>query len=586
MAANTRMSAKSNPPAISPQTEPARRPALPRDRRTFPVEHRVPLLMGVLSGLLLWAAFPPLRLSPLTVAAVAVLAIASVRAKSQLATAFAGLAGGTLFGLLSVWWLAIAHPTGYIGWVGLSLYLGVYWSITGLLIRSSSALLPALLPLSVAVVWVGMEFVRSWMLGGFPWFYLAHPFYRWPLLIQGCAVLGTYGLSLLIAWTGGLAAFLALRPIPLRSIRTAMHVVALGVIWIAWLVYGHMALRTADSSLTQGPRLLLIQTNVPQSLRERTDQTEELHARFLHLAGTSGTMEADLVVWPETTWRHIWPEIDPALTDEQARRIIGHDVETLRAIAARVRHDLTMLARSSRAPVVMGLNMLYIGPDGSRLYNSALVLTPRGPEYPPYHKIHLLPFGEYVPLEDWLPVLRIFSPNTQSGGSLTPGDEPVVFEIAGCRLGPLICFEDTVPALARRAVRDLGADVLLNLTNDGWFGRSPEHEVHLAAALFRSVECRRTLVRAVNTGISAVIDPYGRIIAVAGGSIENAVWREDLVAASVPLTEEMSPYCRWVGDSPGWLCQWLILVLAVFSLPPLRGRLARNGELCTECGPS
>ncbi len=524
---------------------------------------------GIASAVLLWAAFPPVEIAPLVLVALVPVLAAAVLSPNTRWAGLVGLLGGTLFGLLSVWWLIIAHPTGYIGWLGLSVYFGAYWAVAAVLVRSVFLSVPSVFPFSVACIWIGLEFVRSWMLGGFPWFYLAHVFYRSPLLLQGCAVVGAYGASFLLAWINGFLVLLLLRRH--RTAVIAVHGGMLVVLCTLWLGYGYRALQSADDHLRPGPRIVLVQTNVPQSLREQTDRAEELHGRFYELADHARRTRAQLAVWPETTWRHIWLELDPALNDEQARALVGFDVNTLRAISARVRTDLLRLVKACGSPLIMGLNMQYVSPEGTRLYNSALLLTESGPVYPPYHKVHLLPFGEYVPLERWLPLLRVFSPNTQKGGSLTPGQEQTVLEHEGIRYGPLICFEDTIPGLSRSLVREHRVDVLLNLTNDGWFGRSAEHEVHLAGAVFRAVECRRTLVRAVNTGISAVIDPYGRITHVAGGAVEKGVWIEDLVAAEVPLCDVRSPYVVLVGDAIGVLAQ--LAMLGLVGVHVLRRRL-------------
>ena len=177
-----------------------------------------------------------------------------------------------------------------------------------------------------------------------------------------------------------------------------------------------------------------------------------------------------------------------------------------------------------------------------RRYNSALLLTPKGDAVARYDKMHLVPFGEYIPLKDVFPFVRQFSPYGDNDYTISPGAEQTRFPltVAGrtYHFGVLICYEDVVASLARRLVEPSEQppiDFLVNISNDGWFMGSAEHAEHLAVSRFRAIECRRTLLRAVNGGISAVVDGCGRIVAVPDESWAKSHSLTAVLTAAVPL---------------------------------------------------
>ncbi len=518
-----------------------------------------PFLWAIASGVLLWAAFPPLRLSPLVLVALVPLWHAAVRSNGTTQAALLGLMAGTTFGLLSVHWLRIAHPTGYLGWVALAVYLGCYWACSAALAHGYRGVHPWVWCGMTAATWVGLEYVRGWFLGGFPWFYLPHVFYHYPAVFQSVAAVSTYGLSLLLAACNA-ALTLVAWPVGLPRHVRLVPIVATLLLFLGNCAGGWLFLRQA-SARSSGPRLALVQTNVPQTVKVDPEEAERLEQRFLMLNRRIPPGEVDLVVWPETTWRHVWVELVEPLDDARLRRLLGVSSKELQAYLELVRARIVQLAEESGAATLLGLNVQEVDRRGLRTYNSAVLVRPDGRWERPYHKLVLLPFGEYVPLERWLPWLRWLSPNTRGAGSLTAGQRLGVYQVAGWRFGVLICFEDTLPWLSRRYVAEEDVDFLVNLTNDGWFGRTVQHEVHLATSLFRAVECGRPLARAVNTGISAVVDAYGRLVAVAGGDVAKGVWCELVLRTTIPVVRRQTPYVRWVGDWPG-VCLMMVMLAA------------------------
>ncbi len=210
--------------------------------------------------------------------------------------------------------------------------------------------------------------------------------------------------------------------------------------------------------------------------------------------------------------------------------------------------------------------------DGLSKFNSAILFVPQAQAIQSYHKIHLVPFGEYVPLVESLPWLTMLTPyrGTQIP-SLTFGRAAAWFQLGPYRLAAAICFEDTVPQAVRRFFRGKGAsrqpDLVLNLSNDGWFHGSPEHDMHLAISVFRAVENRVPLARAVNTGISALIDGNGRVVDAL------PKLREGILTGTVLLDDRTSIYSAW-GDWLGLFC--LALSVGLLPLALARTLLARR----------
>jgi apolipoprotein N-acyltransferase len=292
----------------------------------------------------------------------------------------------------------------------------------------------------------------------------------------------------------------------------------------------------------------------------------------------------NLIAWPETSWPDQWAEVagDPPVPDPIS-------VGFARQVAARWGTNL-----------LLGLNTIVISPPDERVrerYNSAVLVRADGSPGGRYDKIHCVPFGEYVPFRETLPFMNAFSPY-DFDYSVLPGRRLTRFPLGPYHFGVLICYEDSVSDLARRYTLPEGAepaaDFLLNTSNDGWFEGTAEHEQHLAICRFRAVEARRSVGRAVNMGVSAVIDPNGRVLApqetgrrgearlweVPAGAADLPVgrWGEfkkvpGVLVADLPVDHRTSLYAR-AGDWLPWGC-WL-LVGAGLLTPLIRRRAARN----------
>jgi apolipoprotein N-acyltransferase len=194
-------------------------------------------------------------------------------------------------------------------------------------------------------------------------------------------------------------------------------------------------------------------------------------------------------------------------------------------------------------------------PDGLRKYNSALLLDARGQVVDRYDKVYRVPFGEYVPWEKTLPFMRWLTPYEGDYG-INPGTRQVVFTLPSThRFAVLICYEDTVPHFAPEFLRHpeggQAPDFVINISNDGWFKGSSEHEQHLVAARFRAIECRRAMARSVNMGITCIIDGDGRLVAMPGATWAESKNRTAVVVGPVPIDRRESFYVRWGDWLPG-----------------------------------
>lgn len=525
------------------------------------------------SALMLWAAFPgnpPPNWDWFAWFALAPLFALVPSRKSPWRLYTSAWLGGLIFWHLTLVWIREIDPDAWLGWVCMAGFLSLWWP--GFLWLARNAHRSARLPLVLAapVAWVGLEYVRAHLLTGFPWYYLAHTQYRRLPLIQISDLTGAWGLSFLIAAVNALIAQ-GLATFPVRKslsgyvfdrswLRSAAVV---AVALIAVVGYGTFRLFTAG--FRAGPKLALLQSNIPQALKRGGDAaTIEAVYRRLVARALSGEERPDLIVWPETSYPYRIVTIDPKLNRADfEKQAVGVQTDTNAAFWKNygnvVEASLRDWVRETRVPMLIGALSYEFRPAGFRKFNSAVLIEPNRVEFASYHKLHLVPFGEYVPWIDLFPFLIELTPFDRNHvPSLAFGSEPKWFDLHGFRLATAICFEDTVPHVARRFVSEAGTrrpDVLLNISNDGWFGDTAEHENHLAAGVFRAVELRLPLARAVNTGVSALIDGNGEILK----SIPRL--KEGVLSVSAPLDGRRSAYAL-LGD---WFAQ-LCLIACVLLL--------------------
>ncbi len=489
-------------------------------------------MLGALSGLLMYASFTPLDWGTLGwVCLVPLMLLIRIPRRTRwmytglFATAFAAR-------LCMLQWMRLGDAAMYPAWFALAFYTALYVPVFVGLSRVAVHRLSVPLVAAAPVVWVGLEYVQAHLMTGFSWYYLAHTQHHWIELIQISDLVGAYGVSFVVAMTaaciGGLlpgkwfdrfrllpVGHSASQPKALEGLRrtSGLQVVCCLTIFAAVLGYGFV--RRGQADFVAGPRVGVAQANFITSLKHDPASAARIYEMHNRLTGAAVRHQPDLIIWPETMFR--WPLFEAAkgMTDAQLEQAAPRiPVENWRNPA--VAESLFQTSRRANAALLIGIDRMTADADGFKHYNSAQLVTPEKGLRTHYDKLHRVPFGEYIPLRDELPWLGSLTPFSDGFG-IEAGEGPVAFGYRDWRFAPIICFEDTVPHLVNRIVAETSVDgkpvdCLVNLTNDGWFHGSSELDQHLITARFRCIETRTPMVRAVNTGISAVIDGDGGVV--------------------------------------------------------------------------
>jgi len=294
------------------------------------------------------------------------------------------------------------------------------------------------------------------------------------------------------------------------------------VTWVAVLLYGGYRIDEVERRMADAPHAVVGVAQANAGMFDKRKKRRKYYLRHHHSSrALEKEVQPDLLVWPETSVQRV--------------------------------RDTKKTHAGLSTPLLLGTVDRREVDGRSRKYNTALLTDADGKLVGRYDKRHLLPFGEYLPLEESVPALRSLSPRS---GRFSAGQGHDALRVGPFRISALICYEDVVPALVRDAVRRGRPNLLANLTNDAWFGDTNAPWLHLALAKFRAVEHHRTLVRATNSGVSAIVDPLGRTIAQA------KTFARARIHAEVALLDTDTLYSR-VGDAPGALS--LIATLAMFA---------------------
>jgi apolipoprotein N-acyltransferase len=417
-------------------------------------------------------------------------------------------------------WVPIVALAAYCG-----LYAGAFAAAVSWIGRRRS---PALALVAAPFLWVAGEWVRGRLMGGFPWGALGYSQYLRLPVIQVAELGGVHAVTfVVVAVNAALAGCLVL------SWRRAVAGVALaGSLLGATLVFGHS--RLAEAPRPAAVRVAVIQPAIEQPLKFDPSHAATTIGIATSLTRQAGTERPDLIVWPETA-------LPTALRRDP-----------------RVRGALTKLSGTLRVPLLIGSIDVEEGTP-PRIRNSAFFLTEKG-IVGRYDKIHLVPFGEFVPLSGALGFIRGWA---EFISELEPGSSTVVFQGPPAPLGVVICYEGIFPELVREFVRG-GARLMVNMTNDAWFGRTDGPWQHLAMYPFRAVEHRIAVVRAANTGVSALIAPTGQI------SRRLTLYRRDTITEALPLRDRETLYTRF-GE---WLAYLALVVSAGALAASARARRA------------
>lgn len=438
------------------------------------------------------------------------------------------------------------HRYGDLSWflagpIGLLLisYLAIFPALWAVLLRWAVRRLGLAGVWLAPVFWVATEWVRA-SFGGFPWGLLGSSQSSVVPIVQLASVTGVYGLSALVALVGTAAAVLSLTR--RRAHRLAVVAVAALVVVIATAG----AVRVSTGKLTTSGdqvRIGLVQGSVEQDQKYDPQFRDFILNRYLALSREAVAAGANVVLWPEASTPFYF------------------DIDTV--LAAPIRR----LAAETQTPFILGTDA-YQPPVGGRpeqFFNAAVLVGPDGRSRQTYRKIHLVPFGEFVPFKS---LLFFAKPLVEAVSDFSPGTEPVVFDAHGRRISVAICYEAIYPGLARDFVSH-GSELLATITNDAWFGRSSAAYQHFEQAGLRAVEQGRYVVRAANTGISGAVDPYGRTL------VRTPLFEPLSVTVDVRLLTERTIYSR-TGDVVAWAA--LVMTAAfIVTAWPRRQRQAPRG---------
>ena len=532
------------------------------------------LRWAVLGGLLLWASLPPLGTLGLGwvgwLAPVPWLWLARLPALPGRRPYWALWIGGCVFWLSTNYWLTLPHWATSFGWLALSLYLAVFTPLIVGLSRAAARLGVSIV-IAGPMLWVAADQARAYLWTGFSMSTLSHSQVAYLPLIQCADLCGEFGVTLLMV--AAAAAVARTLPMVRGGKWSPSWMLVAATIVGAMAAYGTLRPKEIEDG-ERRIKIALIQGSIESEIKHDPDKPPLIYRTYLALSEQALRKDpaAQLVVWPET----MFPFPYWQWTDDFTHRFNPEwGPDEIRRFGLFSRERIETTALTLRRPLLLGIPAAEFEGDAMRSYNSALFVTADGRPQGRYDKQHRVIFGEYTPLADVIPFLQHLTPLT---GGIEAGAEPRSFEVAGVRLSPSICYETALARVIRRQVAALGAqgeepDVLVNVTNDGWFRGSSELDLHLACGVFRAVECRKPLVIAANTGFSAHIDPRGQVLQQGPRRAEGPL----IADVAAPRTPGPTFYVRY-GDWLANVCLALGFVLAVVALGQRLRRRASGAD--------
>ncbi|TAK10265.1 MAG: apolipoprotein N-acyltransferase [Candidatus Manganitrophaceae bacterium] len=506
----------------------------------------LPFALAFLSGSLLFLSFPRWEYFPLAWIAFVPLFFA-VRDESPGRSFLIGWTAGLVYFSGTLSWVTISMtqygkvplPISYLLMLLLVAYVAVYIGLFAVGARSVLERNRRWALLWVPALWVALEYVRGHLLTGFPWAALAYSQYRFLPIIQIADLASIYGIAFLIVLIN-VALFEILRRGWQAHQIAWRELIPAGAIFLLCLGYGLYRLGQPMEA-ERGLTVAVVQGNIEQDQKWDARLRDEILRRYRRLSLSAiqeGKPRPELVVWPESA--------APFFFQTEAV----------------YRSELLSLAGEGKFYLLFGSPAFEPAPSGQiALLNSAYLLSPTEQVVGRYDKIHLVPFGEYVPLSSFL---FFVNKMVEGIGDFIPGREATVMEAAGTRVGTVICFEVIFPEVVRRFVQN-GASVMTTMTNDAWFGDSAAPYQHFSMVVFRSIENRVPFARAANTGISGFIDAHGHIL------------KQSPLFSEAALTESLHPGIRRTfytayGDVFAVGCVIIALGLILFVIREKRRR--------------
>jgi apolipoprotein N-acyltransferase len=486
------------------------------------------LALACASGGLLILCFPKFQLDLLTWVGLVPLFLAIEGKKPFRGFVLSFVTGWCLFSGV-FYWIWSVQAFNFLDYLLLAVYLSIYPGVFGLVLRVIRSRTTLPLALIAPPLWVTLEYLRAHAgFLGVPWMLLGHSQYLHPWLIQITSLTGVYGLSFLIVLVNAVLAeeIAAVRLNSWADHRHSASRLNLNMIIIAAsllggsIIYGGWVV--SHSLADEGIRVAVVQGNIPQD--QKWDQTyrNQILARYMTLTRDAAAGKPTLIVWPET-----------AVPGD-----VQHAPALLEELGGLARESGSYLLVGSAANAKFAENKL-----AGKKFNSLVLLSPDGTIAGEYRKQILVPFGEYTPLKG---IVRWSEAVAAPRQDILAGDRSTLFTMGSLSFGATLCWENVFPDLFREFVKG-GARLMINSTNEAWFGDTAAPYQFLAMSVFRAAENRIAVVRSANTGISAFIDPYGRIVEQLKGADGKSVFLEGALTGTVPLSKGPTFYTRY-GD--------------------------------------
>jgi apolipoprotein N-acyltransferase len=501
-----------------------------------------PIFFALLSGIFLFCSFPKFGVGQLAWVAFIPLLLALQNTNNPLKASLWGFLTGFVFHIGLLYWVSqVIVMFGYLPlYIGisalilLSCCLSVYFSLFSFALvffrnKGFSEIVTA------PLLWTCLEFIKSHLFTGFPWENLAYSQYKFLSIIQFTDITGIYGLSFVIIFINVLLFDLIAHRQNGNKIMTEL---AAGCIILTLLVgYGTFSLNRVNAELKRAEALevSLIQGNIDQNIKWNPQYQEESIEIYKNLSLAKAPVGRGLIIWPETA--------TPFFFQEEFN--LSATVRTI----PRLTSDWLLFGSPS-----------YLE-EGNRTFymNSAFLLSPDGKVAGKYDKVHLVPYGEYVPLRKYFPFINKLVAGI---GDFRKGEGNNPIKFGNHSLGILICYEGIFPELSRE-YKKKGARLLVNITNDAWFGRSSAPYQHLSMTVFRAVENRTFFLRSANTGISAIISPSGKIIK------KTELFERSVLRGNVKFLDRKTIYALY-GDIFVYIC---LILLGVIIFSSIKGEL-------------
>lgn len=485
------------------------------------------LLLCFFSILLSVVSFPKIDLSPLIWFALVPWLLAIDGKSPRQAFAWSYLVGFGFF-LGTLYWIKFVT---WPGTMALVAYLSLYFGFFGYYYALFSNQSVGRKIFFYSSVWVVLEFIRGHLMSGFGWAGLGHCQYQNLALIQIVDITGVYGISFLIVAVNvlikeNLSYVFSKEP----AVRKQELINANGGVLVVLLaVYGYGLWQLNQPLPANQMRVGVVQGNIPQNEKWLEENRQATIEKYLKLSQAAVSDHPQIIIWPETAF--------PGLIQEMPQLM----------------EDIRDFSRREKIPILIGV----VSQVRDDFYNSALLIMPDGDMSQRYDKLRLVPFGEFLPLRKQFPFLAQFIPIEDFSFGKTAKVFWLPSKGGNLFFSVPICFEDTISEVIRSFVQR-GAHLIINITNDAWFQDTKEPYMHLQNAVFRSIETRRSLVRCANTGISCLIDPYGRILRYVQNAQGKKTYIDGAAVFNAPL-ETASTFYTKSGDIFTSLCFVCIL---------------------------